>query len=96
MRDKFLYTGTKGSVAEGGVNGIAIGSSSWASCRELMSSESERSQLRAKPWLRSERERERKRATSACLFGGLWLKTILRVLPVGYKPILMCSELVKL
>lgn len=77
------------------MNGIAIGSSSWASCRELMSSESERSQLRAKPWLRSERERERLRLV--CLAGGgLWLKTILRVLPVGYKPILMCSELMKL
>jgi hypothetical protein len=49
------------------VYGIAIGRSSWASRDEAMTSESERSQLRERPWLRYERE---KKKTESLGFGG--------------------------
>jgi hypothetical protein len=57
------------------VHGIAIGRSSWASRGEAMTlerecAESERSQQRARPWLRYEGERERVWVLMALCVGG--------------------------
>jgi hypothetical protein len=62
------------------VYGIAIGRSSWASRDEAMTSESERSQLRERPWLRYEREKKKHRVwVLVALWAGwrlLFMKTI--------------------